>query len=190
MKSRIKLLISFALFLVLTSTAYAREWKKVDPLRAKVELDTDWSWAAGGLGRYSEKWNDANTVQLFTAGWQDGTYPRIEVLVQRLAPQHYWSGVGELNEKNLTAWNHLKTMGVREIEKVTCDGLDCVVFKVNNVNCVGFVYVDGELGDRDSIQGSDLIKGYYCAAPLEEIAPKQVNEILDSIVIKKKKKWK
>ena len=185
MKSRMKLLISFALFLALTNTAYAQEWKKVYPLNAKVELRTDWSWAARGLGSYSETWNDAYTVHLLTASWRDGTYPRIEVLVQQLAPQRYWRSVGEVNEKRLTSWNHLKTMGVSEIKKVPCDGLSCVAFKVNTANCVGFLYVDGTLGYGNEQQGSDLISGYYCAGPLEEIAPEQVTEILDSIVVTK-----
>ena len=189
MKSRMKLLISFALLLALTNTAYAGEWKKVYPRDAKVELRTDWSWTAPENGRYYQKWSDNYGKQMFTGTWRSGTYPRIQIILQQLAPQRYWSRVDEINEKSLTAWNHLKKVGVSEIEEIPCDAGDCLAFKASSSSCVGFQYVDGTLGDRAGTQGSDLVSGYYCAGPLEEMAPEQVNEFLRSIVVKKKK-WK
>lgn len=181
-----KWLIAFALFLALANTANAGEWKGVDPRDAKLELRTDWSWAARENGQYSAKWTDDNAVYLFTGAWDSGGYPLIEILLQRLAGGYHWKDPGKINEEFLTAWGHLSSVGVSEIMEIPCDAGDCIAFKASYSSCVGFMYVDGTLGDRTA-DGPDLVKGYYCSGSTEEIAPEQVNEILRSIVIKKKK---
>ena len=183
-----KLLIAFTLFLALTNTAYAQELKKVDPLDAKVELRTDWSWAASENGQYSAGWTDDNAVYLFTGAWHSGGYPPlIEIIVYRLAPEHYWRRLDEINEEFLTSWNHLDRVGVSEVKDMPCDAGNCLAFKAGGSSCAGFRYVDGTLGDRGGTQGSDLVGGYYCSGTTEDIASEQVNEILRSIVVKKKK---
>ena len=184
--SQIKLLIFFAFFFALTNTANAGEWKKVAPRDAKIELRTDWSWAAPENGRYSERWADNNVVYLFTGTWGSGTFPGIEILVQRLTTLYYWKPPPKMDEQSLFFWRHLEKVGVSEIRKVPCDALDCVAFKALHSRCVGFQFVDGSLGNRQE-QGSDFVRGYYCSGSSEEIAPEQVNEMLRSIVVKKKK---
>ncbi len=144
----------------------------------------DWPWTAPEQGRYVEKWTDNYDQHYYKARWTSGLY-RIEIVLRRLAPAHYWTPSVEIDEKWLNWWSYLRKMGASEMTTISCAANHCVTFKAEGRECVGFKYVAGTLGSREEgDQGSDLVEGFYCPAATENGADK-LDEILKTIVIKK-----
>ncbi len=189
--SRKIVLAWFAGLLVLTSSAYAAEWKRQSYQETPIQLD--WRWAMPAGGSYSDRWDDSLTVRMYSAWWTQGTYPRIEIILRRLAPAQTWRSISKLSKKFLTNWNHLKRVGISKIRKVPCDAHECVAFEAHrstdggsdNYRCVGFKLIGGSLGTSDAAESPDIVAGYYCSGLIEDITTETLNEILNSIAIKK-----
>ncbi len=178
--------------LVVTSSAYAGEWKRQSYQETPIQLD--WRWAMPAGGSYWERWDDSFTVHTYSAWWIQGTYPRIEIILRRPAPGQTWRSIGKLSKKFLTNWNHLNRVGISKIRKIPCNAYECVAFEANrstdggsyNHKCVGFkLVVGGSLDTSDAAESPDIVAGYYCSGLIEDIATETLNEIHNSIAIKK-----
>ncbi len=189
--SRNIILALIAASLVMTSSAYAGEWKRQSYQETPIQLD--WRWASTAGGSYWERWDDSHKEHMYSAWWTRGTYPRIEIILRRLAPDQTWRSISKLGKKFLTNWNHLKGVGISKIRKIPCNAHECVAFEAHrstdggsdNYRCVGFKLVGGSLGTPDAAESPDIVAGYYCSGLIEDIATDTLNEILNSIAIKK-----
>ncbi len=173
--------------LVVTGPAYAGEWKKQTHEETKIGLRIDAPWLAPEKGRYWEAWNDSYSTHSYIATWATGSpNPRIQIKLERLAPQYYFPRVGKLDERQLIWWSYLKKKGVSDIRKMPCGSHECVAFKAGDMyHCAAFVFAIGDLGTPDSDGASDMVKGYYCQGTAAEISTEKLDEIINSIAIKK-----
>ncbi len=186
--SRNIVLALIAAALVSTNPAHAGEWKRQTDEETKIGLRIDAPWAKPGMGHYWERWNDRQTIHSYSATWyarsQNG--PRVEIALYRLAPGRVWRRVSKLDEDTLTSWNYLEKKGVSETRKIPCRARECVAFKAGDIyHCAAFVSVRGVLGTSDASDRSDLVKGYYCHDTTAEISTEKLDEIINSVAIKK-----
>ncbi len=173
--------------LVVTGPAYAEEWNKQTHEETKIGLRIDAPWLAPEKGQYWAAWNDSYTVHYYIATWVAGSpNSRIQIELERLAPGRLWRRIAKLDEDTLTSWNYLKKKGVSDIRKMPCGAHECVAFKAEDIyHCAAFVSLRGVLGTADASDRSDLVKGYYCQGTTEEISTEKLDEIINSVAIKK-----
>ncbi len=185
--SRNIILALIAAALVSTNPAHAGEWKKQTHEETKIGLRIDAPWLAPEKGNYWAAWDDSYTVHYYTATWVAGrTNARIGIELERLAPQQYWRRLGELDEGYLIEWDYLEKAGVSDIRKMPCGSHECVAFKAGSMyDCAAFLFATADLGTADSDGASDIVNGYYCQGTAAEISTEKLDEIINSIAIKK-----
>ena len=173
--------------LLLTSPSAAGEWKTQNFHGTKIGLQIDWPWVTPERGTYAERWNDSFRRHYSTATWHYyGNFPRVEIRVITPSPGIVWKRVvAEINEENLRWWNFFKRNEINDLSSLQCEGLACVQFKtLNNFHCGAFKFVAGQISTMDTDSGDDVVFGYYCENKTEKITTEQMNQLIQSIVIK------
>ncbi len=179
------MILIIILLLFPRGNAFAGEWKRVSHEEAKIVANLDWTWVKPEYGGYSGAWTDKYDKFVQFAWWRDGRYPRLELILQRLAPGKYWKKVGKLDKKTLTWWKHLKNVSLGDLETFECRAAKCVRFTAEQVNCFAFKYLTGTHGERDSGDpGTDIVMGYYCADWNDDAPITLVDEIISSIELR------
>ena len=165
---------------------HMKEYKEVSLLEAKIVVHLDWWWAGPEYGGWSEAW--AEDYGKFTqyAWWRNGVHPRLELLLERLAPGQYWNRVPDISEDSLRAWNHLSEADLSELETLQCIARHCIRFTRSGIiNCIAFRFLTGPFGDRrGGDRGTDIVAGYYCASPFQEIPVELVDTIINGIEVR------
>lgn len=164
----------------------AAEWQPQSFVDAKIVLHTGWPWTAPHRGQYGQTWTDDYKIRLYYAGWAEGSYPRVEMVLYRVGPLLHWRYVPKLNKKALYEWHHLKKNGVAEITEVPCEVHKCITFKTESFPCLAFTRVTGVIGKRvEGDADTDVVTGYYCKHSSQSITPREIDDFLQSIVVRK-----
>lgn len=167
----------------------AGEWKEQSYRDSIIELRSDWYWATPERGEFIERQlGDLNPHQ-YSAAWGSWPAPRLQILVERLAPGLIWtSGPPTLDKDYLEGWYELSDAGVSEVEEAPCDARQCVTFKADGIyNCGALLnYASSweNWTDGVSADASDVVMAYFCIGQELQVTTSHLDKILASIVIR------
>ena len=180
------LLVAGTLSGLVPDEAVGKEWQRQSNEETPIRLHLDWDWLAAEKGAFAEKWTDDYAGHLFVGSWVRDPTHRFEILVQRLAPMHYWGRLPKLKRSNLEAWRFLSDTGMEKVQALGCGRGRCLSFEAGAFSCAGFLFAAGPLGSPNpggSDPGGDMVTGYYCVKSGTASVAEELNRILEAITL-------
>jgi hypothetical protein len=156
------------LMLAAATSAQAQQWKPID--RKDSRLDLELPEFASHRSTFSFAQTADYSVNRYLAARlpNAGRFPRMEVILDEVAPGRYWSTQREIDEGTLRTWRFLKDRQIADLTPAAGGGnerLRIAPFRVENVSCFAFEAFVGNPGVRhgySDLESRQRASGYYC----------------------------
>lgn len=168
--------------LVLSGTAFAGEWKELEPRSSSIALDLDWYWVTPERGRFYEGWTDDYSVHTDFAFWTTES-ESLDIVVNRLASGNYW-GRSTDPVAGLTTWlEYFAELKLEQAKPLDCIADTCLSFIDGGLHCAGFDITKGSIGKRFyGDPRSRIVRGWFCG--IDDYVSQNLDALLGAIKIR------
>jgi len=182
-------LLLAAVMLIASDGAVAQQFKPVDAKDSLVVIDLP--ELAGHSRSYSYGQRADYTVDFHhgAAAPRSGSYPRLQVMLDQLAPSYYWGRQEDIGEATVRTWPFFKDRAIKDMQPVQGGGnarLRIARFRADTAACFAFEAYVGSPDVRhgfSTLTDRQRIRGYFCGyagAPLSDV---EIAHVLSGIKV-------
>ena len=168
-----------------------REWTSLD------EADTSLIFTAPGLDATAKRFMRSNAVD-YSDSWETGVWaspvsiiPKAQMMLQKLSPGYVYTSDMDIEQyiKSLPfTKNKNPSIGTKQSGHTGIGEIIYRSFSFDNLECIAFGQNFGNLAVddlvRSDLMGSNILSGYYCGDPGQELSPDAIGRAINSIGVK------
>ena len=183
-------LLFVAVAFVPTSDAAAQQFKAVEEKDSLVVIDLPELARHARSYSYGQSANYTIDFHYGAALPRAGTYPRLQIMLDQLAPAYYFGRQEEIAEATVRqTWPFFKDRQIADMQSLPGGGnarLRIARFRGENVQCFAF---EAHVGSPDVRHGyaaltdRQRVRGYFCGYPGSSLSDAEVAHVLSGIKI-------